>query len=366
MAYSGEVIDQLSVDMQDMLAQTSDYQRSIAPEAAEALRAGELSPGFDVELRGQAADILENFAEGRLTQPGFEHIPLSSRFGGTVLPDSVTALTSYRVPVLGSSNEFGLRPVEPANKANYVAFLAINGLGAEQMIAFNTASNGNHVAVISHDGEGAGGLTEKDGRTLPVDGQGEKLTADAIIVTDPAIRKGLVGANADNPIVVGTAGDAMFIVNGGWHNLAAGVDLTTRRKLDVLGLLPAAVYMAVGAGAREGFELPRAALAERSNLRQALGGNPNSYLAAIDLTPHDDEAKTNLELAHWAQLTLGAAAVRGGIVGMDLCTVEGAKAGYLHSSRVQRQHPTRAGEMAGGDRNMTAIVPTEIQRPFEA
>jgi hypothetical protein len=366
MSYAGEVIDYLPGEMQDYLAAASEYQRAIAPEAAEALRAGELSPGLDDETRGRAADILDNYGAGRLTQDGFDHVPLSSQFGTSVLPDSLSALTTYRVPVLGSTNEFGMRPVVPENKANYAAFLAINGVGVEQMIAFNTASNANHVAVVSHDGEGEGGLTRSGGRILPVDGQGEKLTADAVIITNPENRMGIVGSNADNPIVVGTAGEAMFIVNGGWHNLAAGVDLATRQKLAELGLLHGSVQMAVGAGAREGFELPREALRERSNLRQALGGDPGSYKGSIDIKPHGDPTKTNLELAHWAQAAAGVMAVRGGIVGMDLCTVDAAKAGFMHSSRVHREHPTKPGEMAAGDRNMTALIPKTIQRTFGA
>lgn len=367
MSYSGEVIDHLSPPMQEMLAETAARQREIAPAVAEALMAGELSPGADREDRHAAAAVLNNFAAGRLTERGFENVPLTSTFGESVLPGSVRAITSYRVPVDGSNNHFGLRPSDPNNKPNYLAFLGINGLGAQDMIAFNTAGTGNHVAVVSHDRRGPEGLVRVENRILPADGQDEiKRTADALILTNPDVQKGLVGTAADIPIVVGTAGDAMFAVNGGWNNLAAGVDLTLREKMKELGLLEGPVNMAVGPGGRV-YEVRRTRLSERAEqYRTELGGDPRSHEAFIDLTAHQNPEKTYLDLAQWAQATVGSLAFRGGVVGLELDTIRDGQAGLLHSSRVERKAPTVPGEPAGGDRGMVAIVPVAIQRSFDA
>jgi hypothetical protein len=344
-----------------MLAEASAHQREIAPEAAEALRAGELSPFVEEEVRTQAVTILDNYAAGRFTEPGFENVPLSFNFGIGALPDSVSAFATCRVPVLASPHEFGLRPKYPENRANYVAALAVNGLGTDKMTTFNTGSTGHHVAVVSHSGPYRGGLVEVEGRMLPADGEGHIRSAEAVVVTDPNNRRGLIGANGDNPIVVGTADSAMVMVNGAWNNLAAGVDLTTHQKLAELGLLEGPVSMAVGPGAQTQFDVRLQKLHDQSEARREFDGDPVSYEGSLLPISHADPNKVYLGLAHWAEETVGAIA-NGNCVSLDLCTVRDSA--FLHSSRVQRQHPTIPGQMADGDRGMTALVPRSIQRKF--
>ncbi len=269
----------------------------------------------------------------------------------------------------GSPNAFGLRPSVENNKSNYVAFLAMCGIGPRQVLTLNTASNGNHVAVVSHRGEGPEGIVTLNDRQLPVDGQDPaKRTADALIVTNPDVQMAVVGANADIPIVVGTSGDALIAVNGGWQNLASGVDLALRGQLasaDLLGT-EGPVNFAVGPGARRDFAVRLARLVEASQGRAILGGDAEAYWDAVDLEYNPDHEKVDLELAHWAQNLMGALALRGGIVGVDVCTITGGRAGYLHSSRVERVPGSRPepGQMADGDRGMTALIPRGIQAPY--
>ncbi len=63
----------------------------VAPWAADQLLSGGMFLGVPQDVRVQAATILNNFAQGRMADgvEGFGNVPLISRFGTGVLPDSV-------------------------------------------------------------------------------------------------------------------------------------------------------------------------------------------------------------------------------------------------------------------------------------
>lgn len=364
----GLVTEGLPPHVQEQFAELAAAQQAHAELAAVALRAtgGEGYYGLEVAL--VAADVLDNYAQGRFAEPGFDddgtaRVPLYVPVGEHTFTNGVRGVASLRVPILGSPNAFGMRPKDPDNLVNQAAFYAMTGMNTNNALFTNTGTNEGNVTVVDRQRD----LANPTGhRLVPVDSEGVAgAPAGATIVVAPEFHQvGIVGANADNPIGLGTVNDAetgelraLVHVNGGWQNLNNRVAEQTGEALERLGLVAGHVIrFAVGPGARYGFEV------RTSRLETWNAG-------AVGFETHDHPEKSYLELTLAAERAVQSLTDIP-VETLPLCTVRDGSVnnghGFLHSSRVERTGPTPPGQniMAGGDRGLTAILAPNMPQPL--